>query len=439
MRRVVIVVLDGLRRDLIDQRLTPGLSRFRRRAEWFDGHRSVFPSATRVASASFATGCHPGRHELQGNTLVLVEEGRLVTHDAGRPDFLEHRRRVTGRALAVPTLARRLAPFGGSVVFSNVSPGATYTHDPDGDGWTFNRAGSFGPGRVPLPEQQQLRVTPDLAGDRAMTERFVSEVLFERRPPLGILWCCEPDGQQHLVPLGSPDHHAALRAADTHFGLVMDAVDRLKDQGEDILFVACSDHGHQTVVGVVDVDAELIVAGLKQSLTSDDVVCASNGTAALIYVRPGNADLVARLGRFLSSREWVGRVLAADALPEVGQQSRHGLAFAVCMRSDEGHNSFGIAGRSLVAKPSFDKPDRLQCGQHGGLARFEQAPFLMIEGSGFVAGATRLAAACLVDVAPTILRFLELPDEGMDGRALQDGMGESCLTRHDHEGAPDAA
>jgi len=438
MRRVVVVVLDGLRRDLIDERLTPSLSRFSRRAEWFDGYRSVFPSATRVASASFATGCYPGRHELQGNTLVLVEEGRLVTHDAGRPDFLQHKKHVTGRALAVPTLARRLAPVGGSVVFSNVSPGATYTHDPDGDGWTFNRAGSFGPGRVPLPEQQQLRVTPDLVGDRAMTERFTSEVLFERRPPLAVLWCCEPDEEQHIVPLGCPDHHKALRAADNHFGLVMDAVDRLKDQGEDILLVACSDHGHQTVMGVVDVDAELIAAGLKQSLTSDDVVCASNGTAALIYVRPGHADLVARLGQFLSSREWADRVLAADALPQVGQQSRHGLAFAVCMRSDEGHNSFGIAGRSLVARPNFAKPDRLGCGQHGGLARFEQAPFLMIGGSSFVAGATRLAAACLVDVAPTVLRFLNLPDEGMDGKALQDGIGASRPPGHGHEGAPDA-
>ena len=106
----------------------------------------MFPSATRVVSASFATGCTPARHELQGNTLALLEDGRLVYHDAGHPDFLQHKRRVTGRSLAVPTLAERLAPHGGMIMFSNVSPGAAYAHDPDGHGHVYHRAGSFGAG-----------------------------------------------------------------------------------------------------------------------------------------------------------------------------------------------------------------------------------------------------------------------------------------------------
>ena len=96
-RRAVVVVLDGMRRDMIDQALTPHLVHFAERAQTFDGHRSMFPSATRVVSASFATGCVPARHELQGNALVLTEEGRLVHHDAGDPAFLQHKRRVTGR------------------------------------------------------------------------------------------------------------------------------------------------------------------------------------------------------------------------------------------------------------------------------------------------------------------------------------------------------
>ena len=110
MRRVVVVVLDGMRRDLIDEARTPALARFARRSHSFAAHRSMFPSATRVVSASFATGCTPARHELQGNTLALLEDGRLVYHDAGHPEFLQHKRRVTGRSLAVPTLAERLSP-----------------------------------------------------------------------------------------------------------------------------------------------------------------------------------------------------------------------------------------------------------------------------------------------------------------------------------------
>ena len=98
----------------------------------------------------------------------------------GRPDFLQHKRKVTGRSLAVPTLAERLSTRGGAVIFSNVSPGAAYAHDPDGYGHVYHRAGSFGPGRIPLPDAEQMRVEPDLDGDRKMTERFIREVLFER-------------------------------------------------------------------------------------------------------------------------------------------------------------------------------------------------------------------------------------------------------------------
>ena len=81
MRRAVVVVLDGMRRDLINDETTPTLARFAARAQSFAVHRSMFPSATRVVSASFATGCTPARHELQGNSLALMENGRLVYHD----------------------------------------------------------------------------------------------------------------------------------------------------------------------------------------------------------------------------------------------------------------------------------------------------------------------------------------------------------------------
>ena len=76
MRRAVVVVLDGMRRDLINDETTPTLARFAARAQSFAVHRSMFPSATRVVSASFATGCTPARHELQGNSLALMENGR---------------------------------------------------------------------------------------------------------------------------------------------------------------------------------------------------------------------------------------------------------------------------------------------------------------------------------------------------------------------------
>jgi len=419
MRRVVVVVLDGLRRDLIDDARTPTLARLARRAQDFAAHRSVFPSATRVVSASFATGCMPARHELQGNTLALMEEGRLVYHDAGHPEFLQHKRRVTGRALGVPTLAERVAPHGGMILFSNVSPGAAYAHDPDGHGHVYHRAGSFAPGRRPLEGAQALAILQHTAGEIAMTSRFIDEVLVERRPPLAILWMGEPDATQHIRPLGSPEHLAVLRQADANAARVFEAVDRLRDRGDDIMLIACSDHGHQTVSRVIDVEAELVAAGLKNSRGSGDVVTPTSGTSSLVYVHPDQAAKVDAIGAFLASRDWVDRVVPASELAGIGLAPCHGLAFAMSLKSDAEPNPFGVPGRSFEARPVAGKATHLECGQHGGLARYEQLPFLMIDGAGFIGGTVCSIPTSPIDIAPTILAHLHLPAEAMDGRALQ--------------------
>lgn len=419
MRRVVIVTLDGLRRDMISEQTTPNLVAFAREAERFEEYRTVFPSCTRVVSASLTTGCYPARHGLQGNSVALMEEGRLVLRDAGDPEFLQHKRRVTGQSLAMPTLAERLKDIGGAIVFSNVSPGAAYAHDPDGHGHVYHRAGSFGPGRVPVAQADRLDVTLDVEGDRRMTERFIDEVLHRRKPALGVLWLGEPDHIQHEAPLGSPEHLAVLAAADAHAGLVIEAVARLRDAGEDVLLVIGSDHGHQSVTGVIDIDAELVAAGLKQGANSDEVVAASNGTSALIYVHPDQAALMPRIRAFLDASEWAGEVFGANDLDRVGQRPEGGLAFAVSMRASDAPNAFGVPGTSLAAKPAMGKPDRLGCGQHGGLGAFEQAPFLMVSGSDFAPGVSRSGSARVIDIAPTVLAHLGMPASDMDGDVLQ--------------------
>jgi hypothetical protein len=423
MRRVVALVLDGLRRDMLTEALTPNLARHATKAETFMGHRSVFPSATRVVSSSFATGCYPARHELQGNSLALIENGRLVAHNAGHPDFLQHKRRVTGRSLAVPTLAERLAPHGGAIIFSNVSPGAAYAHDPDGHGWVYHRAGSFGPGRRLLEKPDAVDVTLDAAGDRVLTERFVSEVLLERRPVFALLWLGEPDASSHALPLGSPAHLEALRQTDASARLVMDTVERLRQSGDDVLFIACSDHGHQTVRGLIDINAEFVAAGLKTSARSDEIIAVSNGTSALVYVHESVRDRSPALGDFLKAQSWAGEVIGAGDLARFGQSDANSLAFAVDMASTEEPNAFGIPGQSFEAIPERGSPGHLGCGQHGGLARFEQSPFLLIDGEGFSADAQRSEPTSAVDHAPTILTHLHLPATGMDGRALQRGAG----------------
>ena len=244
----MLVVCDGLRADMITPELTPNLARLAGDSQIFASHRGVFPSTTRVTSASIATGCLPAKHGLEGNVVALDEGDGLVAVSAGPPDFRDRFYKARGGTLMVPTLAERLREHGGSIVFSNVSAGAAQFQDPDGYGHVYHRQFSYGPGRRPLPEADGLRVTHDSAGDAAMTDRFLDEVLRRRRPALAVLWQCEPDHTQHSHPLGSPEHLTAIASSDSCVARVAAFVEA---DGDDVLLIVCSDHGHETIDKVI--------------------------------------------------------------------------------------------------------------------------------------------------------------------------------------------
>jgi len=410
--RAIVIILDGLRRDMVTPQTTPNLAKLADQSQWFDAHRSVFPSVTRVSSATFATGCLPARHGLQGNTVALTQDDALTLHDVGKPDFFPAMRALTGATLRRPTMAERLSAHGGALVFNNVSPGAAYAHDPDGHGTVHHRAGSRGPGFAPV--DVPLAIGLGIEGDRAMAHRFIGEAV-DGSAALAVLWLSEPDTTQHAVPLGSPQHLAVLAEADAVAGAVIDAV---VGRDDDTLLVVGSDHGHQTVTAVVDIDAFLVAEGLKAA-GSHDVVVAPNGTAALVYVDPGAGDRIAAIAAAVDAAPWSGAVFVGERLAAVGHAPVGGLAVAVAMASGDRPNEFGVHGTSAAARPAAGKADRLGCGQHGGLGSREQAPVLMVHGRGFHPGRRCHEATSLVDIAPTILTHLGVPFDGLDGRDLQ--------------------
>jgi arylsulfatase A-like enzyme len=416
--RVVIVICDSLRRDLIDPALTPFLVELSQRAARFAAHRSVFPSTTRASAASIATGCHPARHGLLGNTMALDEGEGLICRSAGHPDFPDRLRRATGRTLQVPTLAERLRWHGeSSISCANVSPGAAYFQDPDGHGWVYHAAGSYGPGRRPVEDPSSAALTKGLAGDRAMTERFCAEILEERAPSLAIMWLSEPDYTGHHAPLGSPAHRTAIAGADQCARQVFETVRRLDPSGDDILFIAGSDHGMETVSRAIDLDALLVAAGLKEGPGSRDVVVAPNGTAATLYFAEPDSDLVPRVARFLASENWAGEVFVGDRLAAVGLPANTAMRVAVTLAGEDRENPHGVRGYCPIVQDPADSESKIGFGQHGGLGPNEQRPFLMIEGGGFVPGA-RHEPTSLIDIAPTVLRHLHMDHDEMDGRAL---------------------
>lgn len=415
MRRAVLVICDSLRRDLIAPTTAPTLTTLAETSADFARCTGVFPSVTRVTSACIATGCRPAAHGLLGNTMVLDEGDGLVCLSVGHPEFRERMRRATGATLRRPTLAERLCSHGGSIVMSNVSAGAAYFQDPDGYGWVYHRAGSFGPGLRRVPPDERLAIEQGNDGDAAMTDRFCEEVLASRRPALAVLWLSEPDFTGHRAPLGSPAHLAAIAGADRCVQRVLDAVDVL---GDDTLLIVASDHGMETTDRTIPLADLLVEAGLKSAPDSDDVVVAPNGTAALISRSRAAKATVADLRRFLEGEDWVERVFMGPELASVGLPVEEALAVAVTLHADDRPNAFGVRGHSDIVRDPESTLDYTGCGQHGGLGPNEQRPFLFVRGGAFVPGRRDDVGVSPLDVAPTVLRHLGLAWTDVDARPL---------------------
>lgn len=419
-RRAVLVIWDSLRADLTTSVWAPNLARARAECCEFLGHRAVFPSTTRTASASIATGCLPRRHGLHGNSMALDEGHGLMCLSTGKADFRDRLRKATGRTLLEPALPERLAGAGGCIIFSNASPGAAFFQDPDGFGFLYNRAGSFGPGLKPVAAEQALTAPKGSAGDQAVTDRFCEEVLKARQPALSVLWLSEPDNTGHFNPLGGPAHRAAVASADRCFAQVVESVDRF--MGPDTLILTGSDHGQETADRVIPIEQMLVSAGLKAALDSTEVVVAPQGMSALVYLDARSSARIGDLRAFFEGQEWAASVMSGAQLVEAGLAPERSLALAVSLRKSGAANAYGVPGLGDLMLDRHEDLNHVGCGQHGGLGEWEMKPFLFARGPGFAAGSTYSGPSRLTDIAPTILQHLGLPATGMDGIPLQAGI-----------------
>ena len=413
----VTVMCDGNRPDFVTDDTTPAMALLRRAGTWFDNQRGIFPSATRASSASIATGSHPFAHGLRGNSMGLPIEGGFEFHDAGKPEFFDTYRRHYGRMLARPAVSELVAGLHGSIIASNASPGAAFFHDSYSHAHMYHRVSCYGPGRTPTGET--LKTLGGQEGDAIVTHRFI-EALFEKRPSSATLWLSEPDMSMHAAPLGSDVHLAALAGADRMVGLVAEAVERLRDEGHEVLLIVGSDHGHESVTEAIPVERRLFEAGFKSSIDGPEIVVAPQGCAAFIHFGGDAAGRRIEAADWLRQQSWVEEVFMGEDLAALGQIPGDDL-IAIDMAKTEGSNINGVPGLSAMAV-RFDEEIgevRRDCGMHGGRGRYETNPVLIVVGDGFGTGRNVSQESSITDIAPTILRHLGLPEADMDGTALQ--------------------
>ena len=417
MRRCVLMIIDGLRADMLNDDYTPALAAIARHSTVFSRHRAVFPSATRINSASIATGCYPQRHGLGGNAIALDEGQGLRPVSVGAADFRDRWRRATGHTLKVPTLVERLRGRGNAVIYSNSSAGAAHMQDPDSHGFLYHRSGSFGPDRTAICGPAHLDVSYDARGDDETTRRFCTALESGEKAALHVLWVCEPDHSQHQLELGSAAHREILLGADLRARQVAECVERLRGRGEEVLFILASDHGHETATAIVPVTTLLREQGFIDSEDSTDIVLASSGMSAGLYFASAAKPRREAVADWLRAQDWCGEVFCAEELAQLQLATDTPLQIVFSMAKQPGSNPHGIPGLGAVAADPFMTSDCIGHGQHGGLGEYECHPFLLVCGEKFAPG-ERTRPSSAVDIAPTLLEFLGQPYTDMDGEPL---------------------
>jgi len=281
----------------------------------------------------------------------------------------------------------------------------------------YHRELCYGPGRVPTGEKI---VSPSGGeGDAIMTRRFI-EALMEKRPSAATLWLSEPDVSMHAAPLGSDAHLKALAGADRMVADVAEAVDRLRDEGHDVLLMIGSDHGHESVTDAIPVERRLFEAGFKKELDGPEIVVAPQGCAAFIHFGGDAASRRVEAADWLSQQDWVEDVFMGEDLASLGQIPGDDL-IAIDMAKVEGANINGVPGLSAMAVRFNEEVGEIRrhCGMHGGRGRYETNPVLFAVGRGFEAGREVAGQTSITDIAPTALSHLGLERDGLDGSALQ--------------------
>jgi len=445
-KKAVICVFDGLRPDRVTAELTPNLYRFAQSGIWYRESRSVFPSVTRVATTSFATGSKPETHGILNNKIYhpeVIAARMLDTSSA--TDLSAAEAYHNGRFVEAEGLGCALAKAGKSyAVVHTGSAGSAYlvNHKAALHGhWTFSihgHAHTQTPEAVhevvdrfgPLPDGALPRFSDVDYGADVMVEH----VLKKRRPDVALIWFSEPDSSYHFREIGSDEAVDITKRVDEHFGRILDEVASGPDADETVV-IAMSDHGQIAIAESVDVHRILRDIGLPAAEHPGPGIEAVLGLGigldiTLIDRTDAKLEAAARalmahsaVGLLFSSSKSANEGIVSGTLPyrAVGIEHPRAADLVCVLRSSIEADQHGIPGRAACTIP-IDVP--MGGGMHGGLNRHEQNTMLAFGGLDFPALGAIQDPADLTDIVPTLLALLNVKRPvSMTGQPLAAVMG----------------
>jgi arylsulfatase A-like enzyme len=419
--RALVVIVDGLRPDLITTTRTPHLAAFGARGVVGGAHHAIVPTVTRVNASALVTGAGPSRHGILDNTIFLpaVDSARVLDTGNGavmeRADsILEH------RLLTVPTLPDLLAARG--LRMAVASSGSS--------GSAFLLAGA---GRAPLVNTTMVRpraletvVTqrlgpyealegaPNLVANARAVDALLRVVIDSLDPDVAMLWLSDPDHTAHRAGLGSMLADSAMRAVDREVGRVVAGLAGRGLDAQTTVFIV-SDHGFSTQAGR-EAPLRQVLAPFRSSIVE---------AGGAVYLRSGHEQVLDSIVQTLQASPAVGAVFTHGARPgDLVGRSPGTLSFAA---ADWAHARAGdvlVSANWSHERNAADIPGWTALAGvagHGTTSPYDIRATLLVAGPGIRRGDTSAVPTANSDIAPTILSLLGgRPAPSMSGRVLDE-------------------
>jgi arylsulfatase A-like enzyme len=447
--RVAIVIVDGLRPDLITPHYAPNMAGLRIRGASFTNAHSSFPTVTRVNGTVMTTGMFPGHTGIVGNTLYDPAVDSTAAISTGDDAALEKIAAHYGRLVPMETLGERLTAKGlRYVVVTSGSTGGSLVVNPQapkGVGITINpglgkgtrvsftdsvsRAilAKFGspPTANAMAKEGMGTNGPLVAWADRVLRGYVLPVL---KPDVLLYWITEPDHAQHEHGPGSPQGLAGVAAADSAVGNLLAVLD---SAGGKTNLILLSDHGFISHSEGVPLSAMLVSAGLKHDRASNDVFVVGDEHIAHIFVKGHDAAKSRAIAKYLEEQPSTAAVFARDStipgtfsLTSVHLDNpTRGADLVAVLTWTSKPNAFGLPGEQMSVSngASTDiRPITNGSAGHGGLSPFAVHSTMILSGPAFQRTTHIDTPTGNVDVMPTVLKLLGMDKAGYDGRVLRE-------------------
>lgn len=394
MRTVIVLMIDGLSRTMLDAVPTPHFTKIRTDGAWTDHLMPVFPSISEPNWVSASTGCWPENHGIVSAQFIDPRLG-LFNHDVdadwvGGGELLHQVAEQQGVKTAALGWFGRYSRTRGAL--------ASYVSHERKVPWTLSEYAT------------ESKRTDEIIGYLQMPR--------DRRPRLILGYFAQPDEIVHARGLDSPEARDSVIGADAEVGRLLDTIVRLPCADQITLFIM-SDHGHLPVTHVINMRRILNRHGIR----GRDV---TTGTTSFVYFE--DKSEIDRACRMLA-RYPEFEVFRRDNLPPYAHFGENARVGDLVISAHQGYYMIDPDLAPWYLKPlaTFGSHVYPSPFMGAGLVSAHGYPpetpgiqgILYAWGSGISRG-REIKGARMIDLHPTVARFLGIePGRPVDGASLE--------------------